>query len=121
MFARLFLILVSAWRFSSSVVDCLIGVDVYTASLNMVLRYTSRQLLCLKRNYYLSKDTYACCGNADLLRPKRYIHQSSGCSFTPSSLIQILNSQRKNKRLSHSGAVSGNLLSLPCVGWNSSA
>lgn len=74
--------------------------------------YTSRQLLFLNGNYNLAKDAYAC--YAGLLRPRRYTHRSSGCSYTPSScLILIPNSWRKD--LSHSRVVSCYLVALRWV------
>ncbi len=42
----------------------------------MVLRYTASQLLKLKRNFYLTNDIYTICGDAGILRRKRYIHRS---------------------------------------------
>ncbi|KAL1260089.1 hypothetical protein QQF64_007916 [Cirrhinus molitorella] len=70
--AGILLLLVLAWRLSYGFVDvqiCLIGAGGDAALMNMALRYTSRQLLSLKRNYYLSKDIYDHCDRAGLLRP----------------------------------------------------
>ncbi|ROJ25410.1 hypothetical protein DPX16_3575 [Anabarilius grahami] len=84
MYVGILLLLVLAWRLSIGFVDSrvgLLGAGIDAASTNMALQYTSLQLLSLKRNYYLSKDTYDHCDRAGLLRPKRYIHRSSGRKY----------------------------------------
>lgn len=113
-----------AWSFSLCSLDLsLSGVAADVPLLDMALRYTSRQLLSLKQNYCLPKDVYDCCGNAGILKPKRYVHRSSGCSYvsSSSSIISVLKSWRKITRLYHTGVDLGNLISLPCLEWNSCA
>lgn len=103
----------------------LLWIDV--SILNINIWYTSQELLCLKQNQYMFKDAYDCWGNADLLRPKQCIHQSSECNYIPSSssLIPVLNSQSliadgRTKDF-HSCVVFSNLLSPACSGRNSCA
>lgn len=59
-------------------------------SLFMALTYTAYNLLNLKRNYYISNDTYELCRNVGILRPPRYIQSALRHRFTHSSLDYIL-------------------------------
>lgn len=118
MFAGILLFLVLAWLLSIGSVDSqigLFGAGADEALMNMALQYTSRQLLSLKRNYYLSRDTYNPCDRAGLLRPKRYIHRSTGRSYvsSSSSSISVLNCRRRTTRLSSSGVDLTNFSALP--------
>ncbi|XP_026109417.1 uncharacterized protein LOC113081545 [Carassius auratus] len=93
----------------------LLGAGADEALMNMALQYTSCQLLSLKWNYYLSGDTYDRCDLAGLLRPKRYIHRSTGRSYisSSSSSIPVLNCRRRTTRLSSSGVDLTNFSALP--------
>ncbi|XP_026111228.1 uncharacterized protein LOC113086548 isoform X2 [Carassius auratus] len=118
MFVGKLFFLVLAWLLSIGSVDSqigLLGADADEALMNMALQYTSRQLLSLKRNYYLSGDTYDRCDRAGLLRPKRYIHRSTGRSYisSSSSSIPVLNCRRRTTRLSSSGVDLTNFSALP--------
>lgn len=95
-YAGLLAQLVMAWSFSLCSLDLsLFGVAATDGPLSdMALRHTFLHLLSLKQNYYLAKDVHDCCGNAGILRPKRYVHRSSGRSYvsSSSSITSVLNS-----------------------------
>ncbi len=82
----------------------------------MALRYTASQLLKLKRNYYLTNDIYTICGDAGIIRRKRYIHRSSRRSFAhlSSDVVSYPKFFRKPQRLLYRPAgINYNNLSVP--------
>ncbi|XDV31056.1 hypothetical protein PO909_033829 [Leuciscus waleckii] len=115
MYTGSLLLLVLAWWPSFGSVDSQIGLSgagADAASMNMALQYTSRQLLSLKRNYYLMTPTTTVTG-LDYCGPSS-IHRSTGRSYVSSSScsIPVLNCRRRIKRLFYSGVDFTNLSAL---------